>query len=99
MLIAGQAKTMDLELEYLTVTMSENGIALLRRDSKFIAPAVARQVSDVSGAGDTVIAFLALAGAGGLRPETAVQLANIAAGIAVSKVGTVPVSREELLSA
>lgn len=96
-LAAGQKLVSDLELESLTTTLSEKGIALLRPDSRFIAPAAARQVFDVSGAGDTVIATLALALAGGLRMDIAVQLANVSAGIAVSKVGTVPVTREELL--
>lgn len=96
-LAAGQKLVSDLELEYLTATLSEKGIALLRAESRFMAPAVARQVFDVSGAGDTVIAALALALAGGLEAEIAVQLANVAAGIAVSKVGTVPVVRDELL--
>lgn len=96
-LAAGQKMVADLALECLTATMSEKGIALLRRDSAFIAPAVARQVFDVSGAGDTVIATIALALASGLEIEIAVQLANVAAGIVVSKVGTVPVSRDELL--
>ncbi len=97
MLSAGQTLVRDLDLEYLTATLSEKGIALLRPESQFVAPAVARQVFDVSGAGDTVIATLALALAGGLDAEIAVQLANLAAGIAVSKVGTVPVNRDELL--
>lgn len=96
-LSAGQKLVNDLDLEYLTATLSEKGIALLRGDSRFIAPAAARQVFDVSGAGDTVIATLALALAGGLDAQVAVQLANVTAGIAVSKVGTVPVSRDELL--
>jgi D-beta-D-heptose 7-phosphate kinase/D-beta-D-heptose 1-phosphate adenosyltransferase len=64
-----------------------------------MAPAVARQVFDVSGAGDTAIAVLALCVASGLRPETAAGLANIAAGIVVGKVGTVPVEKHELLAA
>ena len=97
LLSAGQTLVRDLDLEYLTATLSEKGIALLRAESRFVAPAVARQVFDVSGAGDTVIATLALALAGGLDAEIAVQLANLAAGIAVSKVGTVPVNRDELL--
>jgi D-beta-D-heptose 7-phosphate kinase/D-beta-D-heptose 1-phosphate adenosyltransferase len=59
---------------------------------------VARQVFDVSGAGDTVIATLALALASGLEMEAAAQLANVTAGIVVGKVGTVPVSRDELLT-
>jgi D-beta-D-heptose 7-phosphate kinase / D-beta-D-heptose 1-phosphate adenosyltransferase len=97
LLAAGQKLVMELGLEYITATMSEKGIAVLRPDCRFIAPAVARQVFDVSGAGDTVIATLALALAAGLRIEAAAQLANMAAGIAVSKVGTVPVRRDELL--
>ena len=96
-LAAGQKMVAELDLEYLTVTLSEKGIALLRTGSQFIAPAVARQVFDVSGAGDTVIATLALASASGLEMEAAIELANIAAGIVVSKVGTVPIDRDGLL--
>ena len=87
------------QLDFLTATLSEKGIALIRPGNRFVAPAVARQVFDVSGAGDTVIAVLALALASGLRPETAVQLANVAAGIVVGKIGTVPVEKHELLAA
>lgn len=94
---AGQALVRDLDLEFLVATMSERGIALLRAGSRFVAPAAAQQVFDVSGAGDTVIATLALALAGRLEMEIAVELANVAAGIVVSKVGTVPVTRDELL--
>jgi D-beta-D-heptose 7-phosphate kinase/D-beta-D-heptose 1-phosphate adenosyltransferase len=97
-LTAGRDLVRDLDLEYLTVTLSEKGIAVVRGDSQSISPAVARQVFDVSGAGDTVIATLALSLASGLEIETAVQLANVAAGIVVSKVGTVPVDRKELLT-
>jgi D-beta-D-heptose 7-phosphate kinase/D-beta-D-heptose 1-phosphate adenosyltransferase len=98
MLEAGQTLVSELNLDYLTVTLSEKGIAILRKDDKKTFPAVARQVYDVSGAGDTVIATLALSLASGLEIETAVQLANVTAGIVVSKVGTVPVTRDELLT-
>jgi D-beta-D-heptose 7-phosphate kinase / D-beta-D-heptose 1-phosphate adenosyltransferase len=87
------------DLEFLSATLSEKGIAMVRPGSRFIAPAVARQVFDVSGAGDTVISVLALGLASGFRPETAFELANTAAGIVVGKVGTVPVERHELLAA
>jgi D-beta-D-heptose 7-phosphate kinase / D-beta-D-heptose 1-phosphate adenosyltransferase len=97
LLAAGQKLTVDLDLDCLTATLSEKGIAVLRQDSKFIAPALARQVFDVSGAGDTVVSTLVLGVASGLEMETAVQLANVAAGIVISKIGTVPVSRDELL--
>ena len=72
---------------------------MVRPGMRLMAPAVARQVFDVSGAGDTVISVLALSLASGLAIETAVQLANIAAGIVVAKVGTVPVEKHELLAA
>jgi D-beta-D-heptose 7-phosphate kinase/D-beta-D-heptose 1-phosphate adenosyltransferase len=98
LLAAGQKLIPALDLACLVATMSDKGIAVLRENSRFVAPAVARQVFDVSGAGDTVIATLALAVAGGLAMETAVQLANVAAGIVVGKVGTVPVTRDELLT-
>jgi len=98
LLDAGQKMVAELDLDYMTATLSEQGIALLRADSRFIAPAAARQVFDVSGAGDTVIATLALAAASKLDMEAGVQLANIAAGVVVGKVGTVPVDRDELLT-
>lgn len=99
LLSAGQALLPSLEVEFIAVTLGEKGIALLQRTSRFHAPAVVRQVYDVSGAGDTVIAVLALAMACGVPIETAVQLANVAAGVVVGKVGTVPIQREELLGA
>ena len=99
LLAAGESMVKSLDLEFLTATLSEKGIALVRPGNRFVAPAKARQVFDVSGAGDTVIAVLALCLASGLQPETAVQLANVAAGIVVGKVGTMPVQKHELLGA
>lgn len=98
LLAAGQALAVEHDFQFLTVTMSEKGISLLRRDSRYHSPARAREVFDVSGAGDTVIATLAACLAGGLQVETAVELANLAAGIVVSKVGTVPIARHELVA-
>ncbi len=98
-LAAGQAQLAWLDMDVMVVTMGDKGIAVLRKDSCHPAPAVARQVYDVSGAGDTVIAVLALAMACDVELETAVEVANLAAGIVVNKVGTVPVQREELLGA
>jgi D-beta-D-heptose 7-phosphate kinase/D-beta-D-heptose 1-phosphate adenosyltransferase len=99
LLSAAEAMVESLDIEFLTVTLSEKGIALVRPGNRFVDPAQARQVFDVSGAGDTVIAVLALCLSSGLLPETAVQLANTAAGIVVGKVGTVPVEKHELLAA
>src|ERR1039458_2189392 len=88
-----------ISMEFMVVTLGAKGIAVLRKDSRLHAPAVARQVYDVSGAGDTVIAVLALAMACDVEIETAGQLANLAAGIVVNKVGTVPIQQGELLGA
>jgi len=95
----GQAVSRELGLPYLTVTMGPKGIAVLYPQSRLHAPAVAKQVFDVSGAGDTVIATLALAASCSLAIEEAVRLANIAAGIVVAKLGTVPIARHELIAA
>ncbi len=97
LLAAGQALAADHALDFLTVTMSEKGIAILRPGSIVRSPARAREVFDVSGAGDTVIATLAAGIAGGLPVDTAVELANLAAGIVVGKTGTVPISAHELI--
>jgi D-beta-D-heptose 7-phosphate kinase / D-beta-D-heptose 1-phosphate adenosyltransferase len=97
--LAGQAMIAALDLKYLAVTLSEKGIAILYPNRRALLPAVARNVYDVSGAGDTVIATLALSMARNLPVETAAQLANVAAGIVVSKIGTVPIQRHELIGA
>ncbi len=99
LLAAGQHMLASLELEFMAVTLGEEGIAVLRPNSRVHAPSVVRHVYDVSGAGDTVAAVLALAMSCGVELETAVELANIAAGIVVSKVGTVPIGSDELLVA
>ena len=99
LLAAGQAMLSSLQMEFMAVTLGEKGIAVLRPDSSLHVPAVVRQVYDVSGAGDTVIAVLALAMACGAEIESAAHVANVAAGIVVSKAGTVPIQRDELLGA
>jgi D-beta-D-heptose 7-phosphate kinase/D-beta-D-heptose 1-phosphate adenosyltransferase len=86
-------------MKFMAVTLGEKGIAVLHERSRGQIPAVVRQVFDVSGAGDTVIAVLALALASQVNIETAAQVANLAAGIVVGKTGTVPIYRHELLAA
>ena len=99
MLAAAHALLADLRVDYLTVTMSERGIRVLRADQPDLhSPAKAREVFDVSGAGDTVIATLAASIAGGLQLQTAIELANLAAGIVVAKIGTVPVTAAEIVT-
>ncbi|OOV85899.1 bifunctional D-glycero-beta-D-manno-heptose-7-phosphate kinase/D-glycero-beta-D-manno-heptose 1-phosphate adenylyltransferase HldE [Oceanospirillum linum] len=87
----------DLELEALLLTRSERGMTLFQADKDPVYFAAnAKAVFDVTGAGDTVIATLAAGIAGGLSLEQSVEIANIAAGIAVSKLGTDTVSLAEL---
>jgi D-beta-D-heptose 7-phosphate kinase/D-beta-D-heptose 1-phosphate adenosyltransferase len=99
LLEASRGLVKKLGLDFLIATLSERGIAIVTEESIEIASAIARQVYDVSGAGDTVIATLALSLASGLCIKDAVQLANLAAGIVVGKVGTVPVQHAELAAA
>ena len=85
-----------LKVEALLVTQGEKGMTLFSRGGRFHVPAQAREVSDVSGAGDTVIATLAVMLAGGSNFSDAVRVANRAAGIVVGKFGTAVVSPAEL---
>ena len=86
----------ELELDYLLLTRSEEGMTLFGPQGQLTVPAQAREVYDVSGAGDTVIGILAAMLATGMPIEEAVQIANRAGGIVVGKLGTAAVSYEEL---
>jgi rfaE bifunctional protein kinase chain/domain len=88
----------DLRLGHLLLTRSEDGMTLFDDAGSWSVPAQAREVFDVSGAGDTVIAVLATMVAAGQPIREAVRLANIAGGIVVGKLGTATVSREELFA-
>jgi len=86
----------ELRLAALLLTRSEEGMTLYTADGQRSVPAQAREVFDVSGAGDTVIAVLAVMLACGLDLWDAVQIANRAGGIVVGKLGTATVSYDEL---
>ena len=80
------------------ITRGEHGMSLFEKNRPaFHIPTRAKEVYDVTGAGDTVISVLTLALAGGASLRTAAELANYAAGIVVGKLGTASVSSEELL--
>ena len=87
----------ELQLDALLVTRSEDGMSLYRANEVWHEPAQTREVFDVSGAGDTVIATLATMLASGADLHDAVRIANRAAGIVVGKLGTAVVSREEII--
>jgi D-glycero-beta-D-manno-heptose-7-phosphate kinase len=87
------------QCEAVLITRGEHGMWLSEPQADASIPAVAREVSDVTGAGDTVVATLALALAAGATMTDAAILANHAAGIVVGKFGPATVTREELLAA
>ncbi|GAN53109.1 D-glycero-beta-D-manno-heptose-7-phosphate kinase [Tanticharoenia sakaeratensis] len=87
------------DLRAILATRSEKGMALAERDRPIAAvPTRAREVFDVSGAGDTVIAAMALAYASGMTLEQAMHVANAAAGVVVGKLGTATASRDEVMA-
>jgi rfaE bifunctional protein kinase chain/domain len=88
----------QLGLAALLVTRSEEGMTLVLHDEVVHVPAVAKEVFDVSGAGDTVIATLGVMLAAGASLQDAVRWANRAAGIVVGKLGTAVVSPDELFA-
>lgn len=95
-----EALRADLALEALLITRGRHGVTLVRKDRPPLhLSAHAREVYDVTGAGDTVIAVLAAALAAGAEMEQATALANLAAGVVVGKLGAASVSIEELLEA
>ncbi len=85
-------------VELLVITLGPHGMYLLEQGGKPVhVPTRAREVFDVSGAGDTVISVCTLALAAGATHREAAELANYAAGIVVAKLGTAPCSADELL--
>jgi len=83
----------------LLITLGEQGVMLFRRDTPpYHAPTRAREVFDVSGAGDTVIALFTLALTAGATPAEAAEIANHASGVVVGKLGTATATPAELLA-
>jgi len=93
----GESILSQLECEAVLITRGAEGMSLFEKDFKVThIPTVAKEVYDVTGAGDTVVAVISLALGAGIEIKTSAQLANIAAGIVVEKVGTATLTREEL---
>ncbi|GAB7027922.1 D-glycero-beta-D-manno-heptose-7-phosphate kinase [Geotalea toluenoxydans] len=99
LLKAGEALLRGLDLDGLLITRSEEGMSLFQQDvATTHIPTVAREVYDVTGAGDTVLSVLSLGLACGLSMAEAAGIANVAAGIAVGKLGTSTVSPGEIIA-
>jgi len=96
----GESLMQELDLQALLVTRSEKGMTLMQRGQPAVhLPARAREVYDVTGAGDTVISVLAASLSAGHTLEQSTALANTAAGVVVGKLGTASVSVYELMRA
>lgn len=97
---AGRAACAQAETAAVIVTRSEKGLTLVRHEGPALhVPTRARAVADVSGAGDTFVAALAIMLGGGASLDEAAVIANLAAGIAVGKAGTAAVEHAELAAA
>lgn len=99
MLQAGQQLCRRLAFGTCLITLGEQGIACIQEKSLHHFPATAKEVYDVSGAGDTVIAIMAAGLVGDADLHDTIRLANIAAGIVVSKIGIYPITTNDLLRA
>lgn len=98
-IVAAAKEVLDTNnLQYIITTRSEKGISVIAKDGQvWHNPATQQEVFDVSGAGDTVVATMICSIAANLSMRTALHVANGAAGIVVSKVGTYPIHRKELI--
>lgn len=93
---AGRVLRKATQAEFILITRGRDGMSLFASDSATYIPAIPREVFDITGAGDTVIATLSLALAAGAKMKTACILANTAASVVVGKISTAPCFREEL---
>jgi rfaE bifunctional protein kinase chain/domain len=96
---AGRILLKQWSAQSVMITMGDAGMVLVYEDGFDFVPTDAREVFDVSGAGDTVSAVFTLALAIGAKPLEAAQLANLAAGVVVQEIGTVPITKDQLITA
>ena len=98
-LAAGRQLCRELDLQHAYVTLDSDGIALVEAGGTGqLLPTRKRQVYDITGAGDMVLATIGVGLAAGLAPADIARLANVAGGLEVERIGVVPVTREEMLA-
>lgn len=95
--VVGKTLRDNLQLDNLLLTRSEEGVSIYTEDSVTNIPTFAKEVYDVTGAGDTVISVYTLSKAAGATWEEAARIANTAAGVVVGKIGTSTATKEEIL--
>lgn len=95
---AGRKLLEDLSLEHVVITVDKDGMFLFNRDGRYnMISTIPKDVYDVSGAGDMVLSVLGFLVGGGSSFEDAAAIANVAAGIEIGKVGSVPISKNEIM--
>jgi D-beta-D-heptose 7-phosphate kinase/D-beta-D-heptose 1-phosphate adenosyltransferase len=98
-LAAGRMLCRELQLDHAYITLDSDGIALVMADgTERLLPTRKRQVYDITGAGDIVLAAIGVGLAAGVAPVEIGRLANVAGGLEVERVGVVPITREEILA-
>ncbi|MFQ5733406.1 MAG: PfkB family carbohydrate kinase [Planctomycetaceae bacterium] len=96
---AGRRLCLELELDHCFVTLDSDGIALVNADgSAELHPTRKREVYDITGAGDMVLAMIGVGAAAGIAPSNLARLANVAGGLQVEQVGVVRVDRQQILA-
>ena len=95
--VVGKTLRDNLQLDNLLLTRSEEGVSIYTEDTVTNIPTFAKEVYDVTGAGDTVISVYTLSKAAGASWEEAARIANTAAGVVVGKIGTSTATKEEIL--
>lgn len=96
---AGAQLCHDLNLDYVFVTLDSDGIALTQSDGfTELLPTRKREVYDITGAGDMVLATIGVGSAAGINPVDLARLANVAGGLEVEQIGVVTISREEMIA-
>ena len=99
LMAVGEVLSEKWHADNLLITLGEHGVMLFRKnEAPYHAPTRAREVFDVSGAGDTVIALFTLALTAGATPAEAAEIANLGSGVVVGKLGTATVTPAELLA-
>jgi D-beta-D-heptose 7-phosphate kinase/D-beta-D-heptose 1-phosphate adenosyltransferase len=99
LMLAGKSLLQKLDAQYVLVTLGPHGMMLFQNsEPPHHIPTKARQVFDVSGAGDTAIALFTLALACEATPIEAAEIANHGSGVVVGKLGTATVARDELIA-
>lgn len=96
---AGRKLCVELDLEYAFITLDSDGMALVHKDGRGeMLPTRRREVYDITGAGDMVLAMIGVGLAAGIDPADIARLANIAGGLEVEQIGVVRITREEMLA-